>query len=131
MPPRYATLPVIDPLRRSPKLTNTRDFVCVIDCRALHDRFTAKVEVKKRVPIRTSLQTGQIDLADIFITPVSGQLPGGKQVHHHFVVHDFSGQGVYIVRDPHGRDALRRPASVWDLGLAFGSKVVGILKELA
>ena len=61
-----------------------RDFTCVIDDRLLHELFSATVTVRKTQPIRRSLQQGKIDLADVFITPVSGQptLQGPSSLRH-------------------------------------------------
>ncbi len=87
------------------------------------------MKVKKRVPIRKSLQSGKIDLADVFIWPVSGQ-PTFK-VHHHFVVYDFTGQGLYIVRDQKDRDEYKIPCSIWDLGQSFARQATAALKDLA
>jgi hypothetical protein len=106
-----------------------RDFTCVIDDRLLRERFSANVTVRKKFPIRKSLQPGQIDLADVFITPVSGQ-PTFK-VHHHFVIYDFTGRGLYIVRDTNDKDEHRLPFTVWDLGNSFGTQVMKALGDLA
>ncbi len=108
------------------------------------------MSVVKKEPIRKSLQPGAIDLADIFITPVSGTyffynknswekedaifVVNGKVkrgTHNHFVVHDAGGHGIYIVRDEHRRDIEKRKASIFDLGSAFGLKVRSILREFA
>src|SRR5262245_279722 len=106
-----------------------RSFTCVIQDRLLGERFSANVTVRKTVPIRVSLQTGKIDLADVFITPISGK-PTFK-VHHHLVIYDFNGFGLYIVRDTHGKDEHRLPCTVWDLGSSFGIQVVKALRDIA
>jgi hypothetical protein len=106
-----------------------RDFTCVIDDHLLRERFSAVVTVRKRFPIKKSLQSGEIDLADVFITPISGQLT--SKVHHHFVVYDFTGRGLYIVRDQWNKEEHRLPCQVWDLGIPFGAQVMEVLKELA
>jgi hypothetical protein len=116
-------------LRRKPMSRYQRDFTCVIQDHLLCECFSAKVTVRKTVPIRVSLQPGQIDLADVFITPVSGQ-PTFK-VHHHFVIYDFSGRGCYIVRDTQDRDEHRLSCTVWDLGNSFGIQVMKALRDLA
>jgi len=104
-------------------------FSCVIEDHVLLERFSAEVIVRKKIPVRTSLQDGKIDLADIFIEPVSGQ--STARVHHHFVLYDSTGHGLYIVRDPQGRETHRRPCTTWDLGQHFGARVMEILKDLA
>ncbi|MGB7760017.1 MAG: hypothetical protein WBL61_09320 [Bryobacteraceae bacterium] len=108
---------------------NEREFSCVIEDHILHERFSANVKVKKRIPVRRSLQKGRIDLADVFIWPVSGQ-PTVK-VHHHFVVYDLTGQGLYIVRDRKDKDEHKLPCTIWDLGQSFGRQVTAALKDLA
>jgi hypothetical protein len=85
--------------------------------------------VRKKMPVWTSLQDGKIDLADIFITPISGQR--AVKVHNHFVLHDCTGHGVYIVRNPDGTQDHRRACTIWDLGQHFASKVMAALKEFA
>ncbi len=77
-------------------MAQTKSFTCVIEDFHLHDRFSAQVEVVKKMPIRTSLQSGKIDLADVYITPISDQI---TSAHHHFVLYDCTGHGLYIVRD--------------------------------
>jgi len=47
-----------------------KKFTCVIEDLYHSEKFSAKVSIHKKV--RPSLQEGRIDLADIFITPVSG-----------------------------------------------------------
>ena len=74
--------------------SDERDFECVIERHILKERFSATVRVKKRMPIRRSLKSGKIDLADVFIWPISCQ-PTFK-VHHHFVVYDFTGGGCLL-----------------------------------
>jgi hypothetical protein len=106
-----------------------RHFDCVIHDRLLHECFSAKVIVRKVQPVRRSIQPGHIDLADVFITPISGQPT--QKVHHHFVVYDLSGRGLYIVRDTHNRDEHRVPCTVWDLGNSFGAQTIAALKDLS
>ncbi|MFL6450073.1 MAG: hypothetical protein ACJ746_20705 [Bryobacteraceae bacterium] len=106
-----------------------RRFTAVIEDSVLGERFSATVTVKKRLPIRTSLQTGKVDLVDVFIAPISGQLL--VKVHHHFVIHDFTGRGIYIVRDQNGNDERRRQCTIWELGHSFGVQVMTALKSLA
>ena len=48
-------------------------FTCVIQAPIMKDQFSAKVFVQKRVPIRVSRDGHHLELADVFITPVSGQ----------------------------------------------------------
>jgi hypothetical protein len=107
-----------------------RDFTCIIDDRILHERFTAKVTVSRRNHARKSLQPGKIDRADIYITPVSGQTAAAK-VHSHFVLYDFMGRGLYIVRDQKNNDEHRLPCTIWDLGHSFGNQVMQALEDLA
>jgi hypothetical protein len=93
----------------------------------------------------------RLDLADVFITPISGQLalylsvqswhktPGTfdvetkekSGVHNHFVLHDCTGHGLYIVCDRYRREVHRRECSMWDLGQSFASQVMETLKEFA
>jgi hypothetical protein len=105
-----------------------RDFTCVINDRFLHERFSANVIVRKMLPIRKSLQSNLIDLADVFITPISGQ-PTFK-VHHHFVIYDMTGHGLYIVRDRNNEDEHRIPCTIWDLGNSFAIQVMKALVDL-
>jgi hypothetical protein len=131
-------------------MAQSSSFTCVIEDKRRLEKFSAKVTVTKRQPVRASLQAGKIDLADVFIEPVSGTyffymknswtkeqaafLIDGKikkGVHNHFVIHDASGHGVYIVRDQHRKDIEKRTASIFDLGSAFGSKVLSILREFS
>jgi hypothetical protein len=128
----------------------SRSFTCVIEDKKRQEKFSAKVTVTKKEKVRPSLQAGQIDLADVFIEPVSGThffyMKGSwmkeqaafvingklkKGVHNHFVIHDASGRGVYIVRDQYRRDIEKRAATIFDLGSAFATKVQGILREFA
>jgi hypothetical protein len=104
-------------------------FTCVIEDHVLHDRFSADVVVKKKLPIRTSLQDGKIDLADIFIEPVSDQRP--ERVHNHFVLYDYTGHGLYIVRNQDNSERRRRTCTIWDLGHVFALKVMEALKQFA
>jgi hypothetical protein len=128
-----------------------RNFTCVIEDAELNDRFSAQVTVSKREVIRKSRATPQIELADIYITPISGQhayydsktswarTPARFQVatretsgsHNHFVLYDFTGRGLYIVRDNCRREVHRRECSLWDLGSSFAFQVSRILQELA
>jgi hypothetical protein len=101
----------------------------VIEDHVLDERFSAEVTVSKKLPVRSSLQLGKIDLADIYITPISGQLT--ITVHHHFVLHDFTGHGLYIVRDQWDQVDHSRLCSTWDLGQSFGAQVMDALKDLA
>src|SRR2546428_415903 len=80
-----------------------REFTCVVEHRFVAEGFSAKVTVSKKFPIR-KLQQGQMDLADVFITPISGNR---VNVHSHFVLYNFSGRGLYIVRDSRNRDEHR------------------------
>ena len=105
------------------------EFKCVIEDHILKERFSAQVIVRKPSPVRKSLQMGKIDLADVFISPVSGQPT--RKVHHHFVVYDFNGQGLYIVRDQQDRDEHRISCNIWDLGQSFARRVMVALKEFA
>jgi hypothetical protein len=105
-----------------------RDFTCVVEHRFVPERFSAKVTVSKKFPIRKSLQHGQMDLADVFITPISGNR---VNVHSHFVIYDFTGRGLYIVRDARNRDEYRLQCTVWDLGSNFATQVMTALGDLA
>ena len=106
----------------------TTKFTCVVEDKKRKEKFSAKVTVKKKLPVWTSLQVGKIDLADIFIEAISGPTKGS---HNHFVLHDFEGNGLYIVRDEHGKDIEKRRCSVWDLGGAFGGKIRAILRRFS
>jgi hypothetical protein len=105
----------------------TATFTCVIEDKNSKDKYSAQVEMRKKQPVPTSLQNGKIDLADAFITPISGH--DAKKVHNHFVVYDLEGNGLYIVRDPNGKEVRRRKCSTWELGNAFGAKVRDVLKK--
>src|ERR1700722_9012580 len=107
------------------------------------------VKVQKRDKIRMSRDKQTIELADVFITPISGQLAyyGSKDTwektpatfnvptkeksgsHNHFVVNDYEGRGLYIVRDQMRREVSRRLCSIWDLGHPFASGVMKALRE--
>lgn len=126
-------------------------FTCVIEDKFLDDRFSAKVQVLKRDVIRRSPDGLNIEIADVYITPVSGQhayyeskanwkkTPAKFDVptkdnngsHNHFVVQDFSGQGLYIVRDQMRKEIRRRHCSIWALGQPFASRVMNVLREFA
>jgi hypothetical protein len=132
-------------------MNQNRSFTCLIEDKLLNDRFSATVSVMKRVPIRKSPDATNVELADVFITPISGQhacyesrstwkkTPAGFNVptkdnsgsHNHFVVTDFSGRGLYIVRDTMRREVHRRHCSVWDLGLTFAAQVMEALRDFA
>ena len=103
------------------------EFTCVIEERNFNDKYSAKVTVRKLAAVRTSLQDKKIDLADVFITPISGQ--DANSIHNHFVIYDSEGKGLYIVRDPKGREVRRRQCTTWDLGNAFGSHIRALLKK--
>ncbi len=105
-----------------------REFNCVIEDPQLNDRFSAVVTVsKKRVIEATRQKDGKLELAHVFITPVSDQL---KSVHNHFVLYDHMGNGLYIVRDRYGTEVHRRQCRTWDLGTSFATKVADALKTL-
>jgi len=106
-----------------------RSFYCAIADRVLNEKYSAKVTVQKRMPVRSSLQPGRIDLADIYITPISGQ--NDTKVHHHFALHDFSGNGMFIVRTKNGHDEHQISCTIWDLGQSFAAQVMLALKDLA
>ena len=92
-----------------------------------------------------------MELADIIITPVSGQhayyeskatwkkAPATFNVttkekngsHNHFILNDFNGLGLYIVRDDRRNEEHRRKCSIWDLGQPLASGVMKILQEFA
>ena len=117
----------------------------------LNDRFSADVRVLKRDVIRTSPDGRNIEIADVYITPISGQhsyydsksswvkkpatfnVPTKEKSgsHNHFIVSNFEGQGLYIVRDAMRREVHRRPCSLWDLGQPFASGVMNALREFA
>ena len=107
-----------------------RRFSCFILDGLIHENFSAQVTVRKVFPIRKSLQHGKIDLADAFITPIAGQTT--SKIHHHFVVYNYAGEGLYIVRDRNPREPERRfSCTVWDLGNFFGNQMTKLLRELA
>jgi hypothetical protein len=116
-------------IRRISMPAKVRSFNCVIDDRVLRERFSAEVTLTKKAPIRSSLQEGKIDLVDIFITPVSAQPL--IRVHHHFVLYDLAGKGLYIVRDQRNKEDHRRPCTIWDLGKPFALQVLAAIKDLA
>jgi hypothetical protein len=105
--------------------TQNADFSCVITDARFHDTYSAEVRIAKKRPIRKSLQDGMLDLADIYVTPISGQL---KDVHNHFVLYDSTGRGLYIVRDHLGSEVRRTECSTWDLGTSFALQVLNHLK---
>src|SRR5580692_8608869 len=122
-------------------MAQTKSFTCVITDAVLNDRFSAEVTIYKRTAVRRSRDGTQVELADVFITPISGQhgyyeskdnwkktpatfdVPtkekGGS--HNHFVVNDYNGRGLYIIRDDMRREVHRRQCSIWDLGYAFAN----------
>ncbi len=108
--------------------TQNADFTCVITDFQFHETYSAEIRIAKKRPIRTSLQDGRIDLADIYVTPVSGQL---KDVHNHFVLYDSTGRGLYIVRNPFGVEIRRTECSTWDLGHSFALQVQDHLKAFS
>jgi hypothetical protein len=109
--------------------TQEYDFTCVIEDHILNDRFSAQVSVRKKQPVWTSVQDDRIDLADIFIEPISAQ--HSDRVHHHFVLYDYTGHGLYIVRDQYNRERHRRACAIWDLGHLFALKVMDALKRFS
>jgi len=128
-----------------------RKFTCVITDLVLTDKFSAEVTVRKRCVVKSSREKDRIELADIFITPVSGQhsyyeshgtwkkTPATFNTqtrektgsHNHFVLHDFNGQGLYIVRNDRRGEEHRRRCSIWDLGQPFASGVMNALREFS
>lgn len=126
-------------------------FMCVVEDKVLNDRFSASVSVSKRDVVRKSRDGHSVEIADVFITPISGQhayyenkgtwdrTPARFDVptkdnsgsHNHFVVNDFSGRGLYIVRDRMRREVHRRDCSIWDLGVGFASGVMKALRQFA
>jgi hypothetical protein len=140
------TFPDIGP-RRTHLVNEEKKFTCVIEDPYHSEKFSAKVSIHKKV--RPSLQVGRIDLADIFITPVSGTFfyyteygwekeqatfnvptKENRGTHNHFVVHDSEGHGIYIVRDQYRREIDRRRCSIWDLGRSFAIQVRSALQDL-
>jgi hypothetical protein len=108
--------------------TQNADFTCVINDFRFREMYGAEVRIAKKRPVRTSLQPGRIDLADIYVTPLSGQI---EDVHNHFVLYDCTGRGLYIVRDPYGREVRRTECSTWDLGQSFALQVQEHLREFS
>ena len=128
-----------------------KTFTCVITDVVLSDKFSAEITIRKRYKIRSSREKDRIELADIFITPISGQhayyestanwkkTPATFNVktkeksgsHNHFVLNDFNGQGLYIVRDDKRNEEHRRRCSIWDLGQPFASGVMKALQEFS
>jgi hypothetical protein len=113
-------------------MDQAREFTCVIEDSHLKERFSAMVNIKKKIPISAAEQEDRIALAHIYITPVSGQLRKRRyRIHHHFVLFDFTGRGMYIVRDQNDQTEHRRECSTWDLGHAFAIRVMDAFRELA
>jgi hypothetical protein len=132
-------------------MPQTSTFTCMITDIVLSDEFSATVVVQKRSVVRSSRDGSKIELADVFITPVSGQhayydskgswkkTPARFNTstkekvgsHNHFVVNDFNGRGLYIVRDSLRAEEHRRQCSIWDLGRPFASRVMQALKEFS
>jgi len=124
-----------------------KTFTCVVTDSVLTDKFSAEISVRKRRVIRSSRDKNRVELADIFITPISGQhsyyesranwrktaatfnVPTREKTgsHNHFVLNDFNGNGLYIVRDSRRNEEHRRMCSIWDLGQPFAS---GVMKAL-
>jgi len=99
----------------------------------------------------SSRAAGQrIELANIYITPISGQLgtylsrkswqkkpvtfPQATTkektgVHNHFVLFDYTGHGLYIVRDQYRNEVHRRECSIYDLGQSFADQVMKALPQ--
>ena len=114
------------------------DFTCIIEDFAddggpqrPRRRFSAKVTVAKRFPIRRALQREKIELANVYIQPVSAQLSRHETSHDHFVVYDATGRGLYIRRDQYSGMLDTRECSIWDLGQAFATRVMTALKDFA
>jgi hypothetical protein len=109
-------------------------FSCFIQDAVSGDKFSADVEIKKRSPIRQSLQRdGKVELADIFISHKLAKPdgPGGTRYHSHFVLQNLNGGGLYIVRSAHGNEETRRESSIWDFGHVFGDTVTRTLQSWA
>jgi hypothetical protein len=109
-------------------MAQENSFTCEIEDFEIHDRFSANVKVVANDS--SSRAAGQrIELANIYITPISGQLATylsreSRQkkpvtfpqaitkektgVHNHFVPFDYTGHGLYIVRDQY-RNEVHRP----------------------
>ncbi|SRR5579864_1991416 len=124
-------------------------FTCEIVDPDIHDRFSATVTVVPNAV--SSKDPGQrIEIANIYITPISGQLGtyNSKQnwkrtpvtflqaitkekvgVHNHFVLFDFTGHGLYIVRDQFRNEECRRECSIYDLGQSFAEQVMSVLPQ--
>jgi hypothetical protein len=101
-------------------------FSCFIQDEQLGDKFSAKVTVRKRLPIRQALQRdGTVELVDIYIEPISANLRN----HHHFVVMKLDGRGLYIVRDAKGNEQHRREGSIWELGNFFGMRISEFMRR--
>jgi hypothetical protein len=100
---------------------------CVIRDNYQGDDYYAKVTVRRRRPIRQTIQRdGRVELADIFVQRTSDN-PLKK--HHHFVMTSLDGKGLYMLRDKNGNEELRRECSIWDLGNVFGNLVTKILQQ--
>ena len=133
-------------------MAQEHSFSCVIHDKLLNDRFSAEVTVRKLRPVRRSRGDGtRIELADAFIKPISGQhlyyenketwdrkapifnVPTRekKGSHNHFVLFDFYGNGLYIVRNPTRREVHRRDCSAWDLGQPFAEGLMKALREFS
>lgn len=105
--------------------TQAVEFSCVIADSKSSESFSAIVSMSKKVPVRTSLQDGRIDLADVYITPVVGNV---SNKHDHFVLYDHEGNGLHIVRDAFGREVRRTTCTIWDLGTSFALQVMEHLR---
>jgi hypothetical protein len=128
-------------------MASDNKFTCVIDDHGSEDRFSAEVTVEKCLVCRPEESTRKTQIADIYIEPVSDRVffysskknwnkkPGSFNVptkeksgsHNHFVLFELSGAGMYIVRDNHRREIVRRTCSIWDLGQSFGEQVMKAL----
>ena len=123
------------------------NFTCEIRDFNNHDQFSANVTVVPSDP-SAGAAGNRIEIANIYITPISGQLAtylSSKNwkktpvtflqattrektgVHNHFVLYDYSGHGLYIVRDQYRNMEDRRPCSIYDLGQSFADQVVNAL----
>lgn len=106
-----------------------QEFDCFIQDQISGDKFSASVVVQKRSPLRqTRRRDREVELADVFITPLSGN--SGKR-HHHFVVLNLNGDGVYIFRDVFKGTEKRRLSSIWELGPRFANRVIDALRVMA
>jgi acetone carboxylase gamma subunit len=56
------------------KANQKENFTCVIEDQTSQDRFSAKVTINKRIPVRLTRLRDQVALADIYIAPISDQL---------------------------------------------------------